>query len=204
MSFFKKAVDAILGSEESEAGAAGANEKPEKEENGEKRDKREKRAAAPSPLASLNPEQAAVLVQLLEVLDARLEQIDARLEGGGSGTATLEKAIGNIAPMVDPAIRTAKVRLEVENPGLMRLGMFVTATFHGQTAEKHATVPASAILHLHDREWVFVPVGDGSFRQLEVVSGVMLPDKMQEIVSGIKPGDRVISNALVFQNTVEQ
>lgn len=116
----------------------------------------------------------------------------------------LRGRIGNIAPMVDPAIRTAKVRLEVENPGLMRLGMFVTATFHGQTAEKHATVPASAILHLHDREWVFVPVGDGSFRQLEVVSGVMLPDKMQEIVSGIKPGDRVISNALVFQNTVEQ
>jgi cobalt-zinc-cadmium efflux system membrane fusion protein len=116
----------------------------------------------------------------------------------------LRGRISNIAPIVDPAIRTAKVRLEVDNPGLMRLGMFVTATFHGQTAEKRATVPASAILHLHDREWVYVPLSDGSFKQVEVTSGSMLPGNLQEIVSGLKPGDRVISNALVFQNTVEQ
>jgi hypothetical protein len=32
----------------------------------------------------------------------------------------------------------------------------------------------------------------------------MLPGKQQEIVSGLQPGQRVVSNALVFQNTVEQ
>ena len=32
----------------------------------------------------------------------------------------------------------------------------------------------------------------------------MLPDNMQEIVSGIQPGQRVVANALVLQNTVEQ
>lgn len=116
----------------------------------------------------------------------------------------LKAKISNIMPVVDPAIRTAKVRLEVENPGLMRLGMFVTATFHGLTTETHATVPATAILHLHDREWVYTPLGNGRFRRLEVVAGGMLPDKHQEVISGIKPGDRFIQNALVFQNTVEQ
>ena len=70
----------------------------------------------------------------------------------------LRGRIGNIAQIMDPNIRTAKVRLEVENPGLMRFGMFVTATFHGLTTEKHATVPATAILHLHDRDWVYTPV----------------------------------------------
>ena len=105
---------------------------------------------------------------------------------------------------MDPSIRTAKVRLEVENPGLMRLGMFVTATFHGLTTERHAQVPSTAILHLHDREWVYTPLGSGRFRRLEVVAGSMLPENMQEVVSGIHPGDQVISNALVFQNTVEQ
>jgi hypothetical protein len=39
---------------------------------------------------------------------------------------------------------------------------------------------------------------------VEVVAGSMLPDNMQEIVSGIKPGAQVVSKALVFQNTVEQ
>jgi hypothetical protein len=32
----------------------------------------------------------------------------------------------------------------------------------------------------------------------------MLPNNMQEIVSGIEPGGQVVVNALVFQNTVEQ
>ena len=116
----------------------------------------------------------------------------------------LKGRISNILPIMDPNIRTAKVRLEVDNPGLMRLGMFVTATFHGQQAEKRATVPATAILHLHDREWVYTPLGNGRFRRQEVVAGNTLPDSVQEVVSGLKPGDQVVTNALVFQNTVEQ
>ena len=116
----------------------------------------------------------------------------------------LKGRIGNILPIIDPNIRTAKVRLEVENPGLMRIGMFVTATFHGQSVEKHATVPATAILHLHDREWVYTPLGNGRFRRQEVVAGNTLPDNTQEVVSGLKPGDQVVTSALVFQNTVEQ
>jgi len=116
----------------------------------------------------------------------------------------LKARISNILPIVDPNIRTAKVRLEVENPGLMRLGMFVTATFHGLTKELRATVPSAAVLHLHDRDWVYMPIRqDGYFRRVEVSSGIMLSNNMQEIVSGIKPGDRVIANALVFQSTVE-
>jgi cobalt-zinc-cadmium efflux system membrane fusion protein len=116
----------------------------------------------------------------------------------------LKGKISNILPIIDPNIRTAKVRLEVENPGLMRLGMFVTATFHGETLEKRASVPASAILHLHDREWVYVPLGGGRFRREEVTAGNMLPGNLQEIVRGVKTGDQVVTSALVFQNTVEQ
>jgi cobalt-zinc-cadmium efflux system membrane fusion protein len=112
--------------------------------------------------------------------------------------------IDNILPVLDPNIRTAKVRLEVPNPGMMRVGMFVTATFYGKQAETRAAVPAAAILHLHDREWVYTPISAGHFKRLEVVSGKMLPENMQEVVSGIKPGDRVVSNALALQNTVEQ
>jgi cobalt-zinc-cadmium efflux system membrane fusion protein len=116
----------------------------------------------------------------------------------------LKGRISNILPILDPNIRTTKVRLEVENSeGLMRFGMFVTATFHGTTSEKRATVPATAILHLHDREWVYVPAENNSFRRVEVAGGSMLPGNMQEVTSGINPGDRVVANALVFQNTAE-
>jgi cobalt-zinc-cadmium efflux system membrane fusion protein len=112
--------------------------------------------------------------------------------------------ISNIGPVLDPNIRTAKVRVEVRNEGLMRPGMFVTATFHGQKKETRAAVPATAILHLHDRDWVYVPEKDNQFRRVAVTAGDMLPGGNQEIVAGVKPGQRVILNALQFQNTVEQ
>jgi len=117
----------------------------------------------------------------------------------------LKGRIDNILPILDPNIRTAKVRLEVPNPGrLMKVGMFVTATFYGKKPETHAAVPASAILHLRDRDWVYVPLGGANFRRVEVVSGKMLPENLQEVISGIRPGEKVVQSALVFQNTVEQ
>jgi cobalt-zinc-cadmium efflux system membrane fusion protein len=112
--------------------------------------------------------------------------------------------IDNILPVLDPTIRTTKVRLEVPNHGMIHVGMFVTATFYGKQPETRAAIPATAILHSHDREWVYAPLGGGHFKRLEVVTGRMLPNNMQEVVSGMKPGDQVVSNALVLQNTAEQ
>src|SRR5215469_18101442 len=83
----------------------------------------------------------------------------------------LKGRISNISPIMDPAIRTAKVRLEVDNPGFLRIGMFVTATFYGTASETHAAVPATAVLHLRDRDWVYVKAGESQFRRLEVVGG---------------------------------
>jgi cobalt-zinc-cadmium efflux system membrane fusion protein len=57
---------------------------------------------------------------------------------------------------------------------------------------------------LHDRDWVYVPAGGNNFRRVEVKAGAMLPGDMQEIRSGIAPGQQVIANALEFQNTAEQ
>jgi cobalt-zinc-cadmium efflux system membrane fusion protein len=113
--------------------------------------------------------------------------------------------INNIGPILDPNIRAAKVRVEVANPGgLMRVGMFVNATFHGQKKQMFAAVPASAILHLHDRDWVYVPAGEKKVRRVEVKAGATLPDKMQLVLSGIEPGQTVVGNALVMQNAAEQ
>ena len=111
--------------------------------------------------------------------------------------------VSDIGPVLDPTIRTAKVRIEVANPGILRLGMFVTATLQSLTTVTRASVPASAILHLHDREWVFVPAGQGQFKRVEVTSGSMLPGGDQEILSGISPGQQVVKDILNLQATVE-
>jgi membrane fusion protein, heavy metal efflux system len=116
----------------------------------------------------------------------------------------LKGRVDNILSVLDPNLRTAKVRIEVANPGMLRIGMFVTATFFGKQPQTYAAIPAAAILHLHDREWVYAPIGNGHFKRIEVVTGPMLPNNQQEITKGLKPGDQVVSNALPLQNTVEQ
>ena len=130
------------------------------------------------------------------------DKADVRLSAYPGKTFT--GIVSNIGPILDPNIRTAKVRIEVRNPGLFRPGMFATATFHGQKKVKLAAVPANAVLHLHDHDWVYVPIGGNRFRRIEVKAGDMLPGDMQEILSGVAAGQQVIANALDFQNTVEQ
>jgi cobalt-zinc-cadmium efflux system membrane fusion protein len=111
--------------------------------------------------------------------------------------------VSDIGPVLDPNIRTAKVRIELPNPGILKLGMFVTATFASRNKEAHAVVPTPAILHLHDRDWVFVPAGGNHFRRVEVQSGDMLPGNRQEVLSGINPGQQVVSNVLQLEATLE-
>jgi membrane fusion protein, heavy metal efflux system len=134
-------------------------------------------------------------VHMDEFADVRLNAYPDRV---------LKGRISNIGQILDPSLHTAKVRLELTNPGIMRLGMFVTATFHGDSSGSRATVPSSAVLHLHDRDFVYTPAADNHFRRVEVTAGGMLPNNQQEIVSGIKPGDKVVASALVLQSTVEQ
>jgi cobalt-zinc-cadmium efflux system membrane fusion protein len=111
--------------------------------------------------------------------------------------------VGNVGAILDPNIRTAKVRIEVPNAGMiMRLGMFATATFRSQKEEMHTQVPSAAILHLHDRDWVFLPA-QGKFHRTEVTSGASLPNQMQEVLTGLRPGQQVVSNAGTLENAIE-
>src|SRR5579884_233022 len=115
---------------------------------------------------------------------------------------TLHGRVNNIGATLDPNIRTAKVRIEVPNPGVMRFGMFVTATFRARAKVTHTAVPAAAILHIHDRDWVYTPAPGNKFRRLEVVSGDPAPGKLQEIRSGLQPGQQVVADALVLDHAI--
>jgi len=168
-------------------------------------------AAGVQGLGSPNPFTISDLSHVWIICDVYENDLDAvhigetaEIRLNAYPNKVLKGRVDNILPVLDPAIRTAKVRLEVANPGLLRVGMFATATFYGKQPEMRAAVPASAILHLHDRQWVYAPVSAGHFKRLEVVTGDMLPGNQQEIVSGIKPGEKVIADALTFQSTVEQ
>jgi membrane fusion protein, heavy metal efflux system len=142
---------------------------------------------------------------LCDVHENELAQVNlgevAEIRLNAYPSLVLRGRISNIGSILDPNIRTAKVRVEVENPGMMRLGMFVQATFHGPQTQVRGAVPASAILHLHDRDWVYVPQDAHTFRRIEVRAGQIFPLGQQEIISGVRPGDQVVANVLLLENT---
>jgi cobalt-zinc-cadmium efflux system membrane fusion protein len=111
--------------------------------------------------------------------------------------------ISDIEPILDPSIRTAKVRIELPNPGFLKIGMFVTATFQSKEKQTHTVVPATAVLHLRDRDWVYVAAGDSRFQRVEVHAGQMLLGNRQELLSGLSVGQAVVSNVLQLESTLE-
>jgi cobalt-zinc-cadmium efflux system membrane fusion protein len=116
---------------------------------------------------------------------------------------TFHGRISNISRMLDPTTRSAKVRIEVANPGPVRVGMFATATFFALHGKNYPVVPSSAVLHLHDKDWVFVPQGNSQFRRLAVTGGKMLGD-MQIITAGLATGQQVVKDALALNTEGNQ
>jgi cobalt-zinc-cadmium efflux system membrane fusion protein len=129
---------------------------------------------------------------------------DAKIKFNSYPDRPLTGRISDIGPILDPTLRTAKVRIEVRNPGFLKLGMFAAATFTGKTKETHAVVPAEAVLHLHDRDWVFLPAGGSQFKRTEIHAGKMLEGSRQEILSGLQPGQQVVANALLLESAGNQ
>jgi cobalt-zinc-cadmium efflux system membrane fusion protein len=112
--------------------------------------------------------------------------------------------ISNIGKILDPTTRSAKVRIVLRNPGMMRSGMFLTATFYGLKGQMMAIVPATSVLHLHDKDWVFIPAPNDQFRRLEIHGGKLLPNNTQIVQSGISPGQQVVKDALSLEAESEQ
>ena len=118
----------------------------------------------------------------------------------------LKGKISDIGAVLDPSIRTAKVRIAVPNPGdRLRIGLFATASFHGMKAQSAVVVPADAVLHLHDQDWVFVPAGSaGNFQRVAVKTGETLPGNVVVVNSGLREGEQVVASALVLEEATEQ
>jgi len=140
-------------------------------------------------------EDALTRVHLEDIADVRLNAEPERVFHG---------RIGNISRMLDPNTRTAKVRVELDNAGnLFRAGMFATASIRSRKESEQPVLPVAAIMRLHDKDWVFVPLGGNQFRRTEVKLGPVMKDGSQQIVAGVQAHDKVVADALQFSNAAE-
>lgn len=136
-------------------------------------------------------------------IDIALRETDAAAVRVGSATEVQLLAFpgrpfqGHVAyvyPTLDSATRSVRARIAVPNPkGLLKPGMY--ATVRVTTPLRRAlTVPTSAVMYTGDRTLVFVDMGAGALMPHEVVPGRVAGD-YTEIISGVEPGQRVVTSA---------
>jgi len=117
----------------------------------------------------------------------------------------LHGKVADISRVLDPATRSAKVRIVLANPdGSLRPGMFATATFQSRQLQLSVVVPSTAIMRLHDRDWVFRKEGDNKFRKIEVKELGTVTDNTTRIDGPVKPGEQIVANALEFSTSASE
>ena len=135
-------------------------------------------------------------VQVGDSADIRLNAFPDRLYKG---------RIADISRVLDTNTRSAKVRIVLPNPdGTLRPGMFAVATFHSRKLTDRIVVPTTAVMRLHDKDWVFQKIGANRFRKVAIEAEGLAPDGMQQIRTGVKAGDQVVTNALEFSTEVAE
>lgn len=113
--------------------------------------------------------------------------------------------VADISRVLDPSTRSAKVRVVLGNDdGALRFGMFAVATFRSRKRTDRVVVPATAVMRLHDKDWVFRKESSNRFRKIAVTADGLAPDGLQEVRGGVKPGDELVTNALEFSTQVAE
>jgi len=107
---------------------------------------------------------------------------------------TFAARVDQILPQVDQATRTVRVRLVMSNPTLaLKPGMYVNVDIAAQLGTQ-LVVPASAVLHSGQRSVAFIDRGEGNLEPRTVTTGPQIDGEIV-ILTGLKPGDRVVSSA---------
>ena len=126
----------------------------------------------------------------------------ARLKVGDRARLTVDTYPGRrftgrvdfIYPEIDPATRTARVRLRFANPTLKLVpGMFVNVSLEAPMGEQ-VVIPASGVLQTGTRQIVFVDRGDGYLEPRDVRLGAEVGDEYI-VLKGLKPGERIVTSA---------
>lgn len=110
-----------------------------------------------------------------------------------AGGQTINGRVTFIGPVVAVTTRTANVRIEIDNPGLLKPEMFADVILQ-QAAGASVAIPDSAVMNTGTRSVVFVAQGNGTFEPRQVTTGVKA-DGFYAIRAGVQEGERVVVDA---------
>jgi RND family efflux transporter MFP subunit len=112
--------------------------------------------------------------------------------------------VNYISDAIDPATRTAKVRVSVANPrNRLKPEMFAAVSLDVAARERAILVPADAVFTEGGRTFVYEETGRGRFvrRPVEIAQG---DGSERRVVSGLHPGDRIVVDGALLLRQQEQ
>jgi RND family efflux transporter MFP subunit len=150
--------------------------------------------------------QNAPIVSVVEISSLRLVanvvEKDLRLVNTGD-SATVEVdaypgdlfkgRIARVSPVLDPATRTATMEVEIPNrDNRLKPGMYARVLLTIEERKDTTLVPKIAVVDFEGRRGVWIPDGENKAQFVPVKLGLEDPERI-EIVEGLKPGDRIIT-----------
>jgi Cu(I)/Ag(I) efflux system membrane fusion protein len=110
-----------------------------------------------------------------------------------------------VYPSVDEKTRTARVRLEFENPGyFLKPGMFVSVNISAEIESSALLIPDSAVLRSGARNTVFVALDGGRFDARTVLLGAESEDGLLQVLGGLNEGERVVTSGQFMLDSESQ
>ena len=110
-----------------------------------------------------------------------------------------------IYPTVEEKTRTARARMEFPNPGFfLKPGMFATVEIPALLVSEAVLVPDMAVLRSGEKNTVFVALEGGKFEPREITLGARSADGNYQVLSGLKPGEIVVTSAQFLLDSESQ
>jgi Cu(I)/Ag(I) efflux system membrane fusion protein len=110
-----------------------------------------------------------------------------------------------IYPNVDEKTRTARVRMEFENPGyFLKPGMFVSVELDAEIDQAALLVPDSAVLRSGTKNTVFIALPGGKFEARTVTLGVEAEGGNDQVLSGLDDGDKIVTSGQFLLDSESQ
>ena len=115
-----------------------------------------------------------------------------------------EGRVNYISEAIDPASRSAKVRISVPNPGgRLKPEMYAAVTLAVASEQRALEVPADAVFMENGHSFVFVESSRGHFtrRAVEVAPGEA---SHRTVLTGLRVGDRIVVDGALLLRQEEQ
>ena len=101
--------------------------------------------------------------------------------------------VARVAPVLDPATRTAQIEVEIQNTQFrLKPGMYARVDFTVERRANALVIPANALVDVQGKRGVFRPA-EGDIAKFQPIEVGLMDEKQVEIASGLAEGDRIVT-----------